>query len=120
MDIQSIIESGQALNVVIDSWKKNAIEFVLGQLKKRKNHILNVRNYEFSVSPKLKSVSICGSEKLGVSQLFVANVDGNECFIVEDGDGNWYNSHELTMNDLVKILRIIKAVQKADDAAKDF
>lgn len=121
MDIKNLISSGNALNTLIDTWKENAIEYILKLLKNRKYNQFNFKNYNFSISPKVKNVYICGCDEVGILSIdLIREVEDGDYFVVEDGSETYHRSWELTHNDLLKILAMIKAVQKADEAAKDF
>lgn len=121
MDIKNLISSGNALNTLIDTWKENAIEYILKLLKSRKYNQFNFKSYNFSISPKVKNVYICGCDEVGILSIdLIRDVEVGDYFVVEDGSETYHRSWELTHNDLLKILAMIKAVQKADEAAKDF
>ena len=114
MEIQTLIESGQALNSVIDGWKESAIDYLKKALGKRKYHNINVSKYNGNISKKYIP-TVCGS------MYEVEEVDVCEGIIrVKDRNYNFYYSDNMSHNDLLKLLRLVKAVQRCDNSAKDY
>ena len=114
MEIQTLIESGKSLNVVIDGWKETAIDFIKKAIGKRRTHSINVLKYKSNISKK-NIPTICGSiyevEEIDICDGIIR---------VKDSNYNFYFHYNMTHNDLLKLLRLIKAVQRCDNAAKDY
>lgn len=114
MEIQTLIESGNALNVVIDGWKETVIDYIKKVIGKRSSHSINLLNYEGRISRK-NIPSICGS------LYSVEEIDICDSIIrVKDGNYDFYYHYNMSHNDLLKLLKLVKAVQKCDNSAKDF
>ena len=113
MEIQTLIESGNALNVVIDGWKETVIDYIKKVLGKRGSHSINLLNYNGRINTK-KIPSICGSI-YAVEEIDIC--DG--IIRVKDGNYDFHYHYNMSHNDLLKLLKLVKAVQKCDNSAKN-
>lgn len=114
MEIQTLIESGQALNSVIDGWKETAIDYIKRTIGKRKNHCIDVSKYKGNISQKYIQ-PICGS-LWSVEEIEIC--DG--IIRVKDNNYNFFYHYNMTHNDLLKLLRLVKAVERCDNSSKDY
>lgn len=124
MERKDLIESGRATNVLVKTWKKNADEYITDFVKRRKYQSIDLSRCKGFISPSILKLSLDNSMYNIQSINYLPDT---KSFMVIDGNSNCYYSvniwgemTDLTIDDYLKILKIINAIEKADNAAKDY
>lgn len=124
MERKDLIESGKATNVLVKTWKKNADEYITDFVKRRKYQSIDFSRCKGFISPSILDFSL---DKSLYNVQSINYMPDTQSFMVVDANSNYFYSvniwgemTDLSIDDYLKILKLIKAIEKANDAAKDY